>query len=559
MDEKASAIDIVKSYDEIAIEDSDVISESIFFFQLYEKRFLFFAPDETDPSSHPDICLYNDELLDAPHIMLNQSEYAGDEKLPKGIYRWICLYEQNSVVWSLMGHEEKIHDAINRLIELLSMSEKKKEHEFQKEFLYYWNSASKQEEKCSVYLQRDDEFSHLCIYHGKKEIRVIENSQMLTDINKTDRKNKREWVQHAELEAYFIPIIDSRDILPPHRGYQWTQSDIRNIVYGKQIAHISEDTLNQLKNTVPKYQDTLLLFGIKTDQLDIVFAAKLKLKQGSHRSLLDKICNDVISVEPWRVMRRDYRYLSAQIGNDLSLADSRILLVGVGSLGSYAAFELVKNGTKRLTIYDGDKLEEENVLRWIYGGIGRGSGKASTISILLQLLHPEIVVEAHDANLNSKYLEQDASKNDMIIFTIGSTDQQLKFNKQLKQLKCSVPVLYAWIEEGGANSHILYVDYRDKGCYECLYTDANGNRVSNRARRNTQELSARSLIQNGCGGTRAAYGTAVLLRTTAALLDIIGKINSGQICKSTLWDITPDRVMTSDLQIQMEGCDCCGL
>lgn len=73
----------------------------------------------------PGIYLYNDELLNAPHIMLNQEEYAGDEQLPKGIYRWICLYEQNSVVWSLMGHEEKIYDAINRLIELLSMTEKK--------------------------------------------------------------------------------------------------------------------------------------------------------------------------------------------------------------------------------------------------------------------------------------------------------------------------------------------------------------------------------------------------------------------------------------------------
>jgi len=99
-------------------------------------------------------------------------------------------------------------------------------------------------------------------------------------------------------------------------------------------------------------------------------------------------------------------------------------------------------------------------------------------------------------------------------------------------------------------------EYADK---ISVYTDINGNHVSNRARRNTQELSARSMIQNGCGGTRAAYGTAVLLRTTAALLDIIGKINSGQICKSTLWDITPGSVIASDLQIQMEGCDCCGL
>lgn len=559
MDEKVSALDIVRSYDEISIEDSDVLSESLFFFRLCGNRFLFFAPDENDPSSCPGIYLYNDELLNAPHIMLNQEEYAGDEQLPKGIYRWICLYEQNSVVWSLMGHEEKIYDAINRLIELLSMTEKEREYEFQKEFLYYWNSASKQKGKYSIYLQRDDEFTNLSLYYGEKEIRIIGDNLILTDINKLDKKNEREWIRHTELEAYFIPIIDSRGIIPPHRGYQWTQSDIRNIVYGKQVAHISDETFNQLKNITPKYQDILLVFGMKTEQTDIVFASKLKCKSGSHRPLLDKICNDVISVEPWRVSRKDYLYLSKQIGNDLSLTDSRTLLVGAGSLGSYAAFELVKNGTKHLTIYDGDKLEDENVLRWIYGGIGRGTGKASTISILLQLLHPEIVIDAHDTNLSNESLEQVALQNDMIIFTIGSTDQQLKFNKQLMQQKCSVPVLFVWIEEGGTNSHILYVNYQSKGCYECLYTDENGKRVNNRARRNTQELSVNGVVQNGCGGTRAAYGTAVLLRTTAALLEVISKIKSGHICESTLWDITPERVIASDLQIRMKGCDCCGL
>ena len=66
------------------------------------------------------------------------------------------------------------------------------------------------------------------------------------------------------------------------------------------------------------------------------------------------------------------------------------------------------------------------------------------------------------------------------------------------------------------------------------------------------------LIRNGCGGTRAAYGTAVILRTTVALLDTIRDIVDQRITNSTLIDIAPDRISISDTEFPMEACNCCG-
>ena len=115
-----------------------------------------------------------------------------------------------------------------------------------------------------------------------------------------------------------------------------------------------------------------------------------------------------------------------------------------------------------------------------------------------------------------------------------------------------------WLEEGGEYSHILFVNYDKQGCYECLFTDQQGMKVNNRARRNMDLSTESGIIRNGCGGTRAAYGTAVLLRTTAALLDTIRNIENHIITENTLIDITPDRIAVSDTVFPMEACECCG-
>lgn len=115
-----------------------------------------------------------------------------------------------------------------------------------------------------------------------------------------------------------------------------------------------------------------------------------------------------------------------------------------------------------------------------------------------------------------------------------------------------------WVEAGGKYSHILKVDYQKQGCYECLYTDENGNLVNNRARMGFDQEQVSAVIRNGCGGTRAVYGTATLLRTTAALLEVLNAIMDGRLVGSLLFDITPERIIKSKIQFPEEACACCG-
>lgn len=555
MDNQMTAKEILETYDDIVV--NQVYFEDWVMFRLFEKEFLLMSPSKDNISSVATICLYNDEGLDFPHILLKNIEIDEGRALPAGKYRWVCLYEQESVVQSLFSYEEKIMDAVDRLIELLTMTKTEKEREFQKEFLYYWNNATSSQ-SADVYLKQDTKFAKLQKYCSETTIRYIERDVGLTDLDSRDIKGKRKWQQHLEIEAFFIPITDSREILPPYRNHSWTIENVKEIIYGKQINHISADTYFQLKSEIVSTQNVVLVFEMSGLQAKVCFAVMVKCKNGGGKTLFEKIYEDGVDISLITTNRKDYLYLNEIIGNDRIIYGKKVLLVGGGSLGSYVAPELVKNGASDIVIYDGDRLHDENRMRWAFGGLGVNTNKANTLGFFLEMIHPQVHTEIHEKNLDEEALKSELQSVDLIIFTIGSSDTQLRFNRVLSELHCKIPVFFVWLEAGGWYSHILTVNYEKRGCFECLYTNADGKLVNNRAMLNTETQLVSSLVRNGCGGTRAAYGTSILLRTVAVLLNTMQKFFGGELKDNTLIDISPDTVSYPDYIIPMEECNCCG-
>ena len=554
MDNEISVLEILKSYDQIS--DIKQLCDDIFMFTLFDKIFVLFCPEKDSRSDRPLIYLYNDDALDYPHIMLREEVIKQEGPLPVGTYRFVCLYEHESIVNSIIPYEEKIVDSIDRLIELLSLSKTEQEKEFHKEFLFYWNTSSKSKLH-TIFINQEGSFSRLEMFASKSEVRLIEQNLTLSDINDRD-KDERKWIQHVETEAYYIPITDAREILPPHRGFEWSVDTVKEVIYGRQIDHIGSASLGRLKQQQSSAQSIILVFGMKADGVPVCYAVKLTCKSSGAKSLFDKICDDAFAVECLYTKRKDYLYLSEMIGNDIGLLEKKVLIIGCGSLGSYITWELAKNGAKTIKVYDGETLVDENTLRWAYSGLGVGVNKASHIEMMLHFLHPQVQVLSDVKNIDEKSLKEELSIADMIICTIGSSDTQLRLNRILMESGCKVPVFFAWLEAGGQYSHILSVDYSRPGCFECLYTDDNGNLVNNRANKNTEDQAAQGIIRNGCGGTRAAYGTAILLRTTAALLETIKRSNSMIKERNYLIDISPEAVTESDAVFPIGACNCCG-
>lgn len=314
----------------------------------------------------------------------------------------------------------------------------------------------------------------------------------------------------------------------------------------------------QLKQEIVSTRNVILVFEMNVVNTKVCFAVMVKCKNKSGRTLFEKINEDGTGISLIAVKRKDYLYLNEIIGNDRILYGKKVLLVGCGSLGSYVAPELVKNGAADIVLYDADKLYDENRMRWVFGGLGINLNKADILGIFLEMIHPQVHTEIHKNNLDKKALKSELQSAELIIFTIGNSDEQLKFNRILSELHCKIPVFFVWLEAGGKYSHILTVNYEKQGCFECLFTNTDGQLVNNRAMLNTEEQVESSLLRNGCGGTRAAYGTSVLLRTVAVLLNIMQKFFEGEIKNNTLIDILPDKVSYPAHIIPMEKCNCCG-
>lgn len=356
----------------------------------------------------------------------------------------------------------------------------------------------------------------------------------------------------------FLPIIDNRGILPPTKDRPWGKEQIIEIICSDITNHISLDSFHQLDTIQIKYDTFDIVFKMSVMQVPYRFLVRITFRGGHGKTLLDRITRHIYSVEMLQSKSMDYCYLNQIIGNSTSNLGKKVLLIGAGSLGSYVASELVKNGVNNLTIYDGDDLSNENFMRWFYSGIFKEGKKASHLELFLELMHPEIHINSYNENIDETKLNAEMASADCIIFTVGSSDTQLRMNRSLQKNSCKAKVLFAWLEAGGRYSHVLKIDYSKPGCFECLFTDDRGNMVNNQANVTADEIVELNTIRNGCGATRAAYGTSVLLRTTSVLLDVLNKEEHESSSGNYLVNISQNSVEYDDGAFVKEACHCCG-
>lgn len=523
--------------------------DNITFFSLDNKKYgICFLSDKVE-FCRPIVLIKKDDINNYPHVM--QFEVPIDHD--KNMYRFICLYESGSQINYLMSYEEKIIDSIDRLIRLVNLSKFEIEEEFQKEFLYYWNLQAHKDMLVQLYVEQKENFQSMNVYEKKKGnvgmLRLVSDGIRLND--------KMEWSCVHKVSSFYIPIIDNRGILPPVKGQSWGVKEILEIIKGKDLARINMETYGKLKETKISTNRVYLVFEMMVQNNHINFCCLVKFDTAKSETILNKLESSVIDVQLIKSRRCDYFYLSEQIGNAGLTYDKKLAVVGVGSLGSYLIEELVKHGFKNITIYDNDDLEEANIMRHKSMISWSGINKARAMKVVLESIHPEININARSEHFNQEIFDRDMGKFDLVIFTIGSSDTQLMSNCLFKNTNYDKPVIYVWLEAGGEFSHILKIDYRKKGCFECLYTDCDGNLINNKANILSTNFVEEKKIRNGCGATRVAYGTEVLLRTTCVILDTIKKVFSNDYKENCLIDIEPYSVTNRGSKFIERKCRYC--
>lgn len=108
-----------------------------------------------------------------------------------------------------------------------------------------------------------------------------------------------------------------------------------------------------------------------------------------------------------------------------SLRSTRVLIVGVGGVGSYCAECLIRTGLTRLTIVDGDTVQASNINRQLPATAQTiGLPKVAALKARLLEINPEAEIEALPVMANGEWLEANGLPYDYIIDAIDSVNDK---------------------------------------------------------------------------------------------------------------------------------------
>lgn len=170
------------------------------------------------------------------------------------------------------------------------------------------------------------------------------------------------------------------------------------------------------------------------------------------------------------------------------IKSKKVAIIGLGSLGSTIAYQLVKTGIEEFEFFDYDTLQPENISRHIGKITQLGMFKTDAVKEILKKINPIVYINSHTEDpFSGKSIidfEIILPKIDLLIITTGNLESELLANNFT--VSRHIPTLYCWCSgEVDMGGFFIYLP-PNGACYECfLHQKENGvDRIINSSRRN---------------------------------------------------------------------------
>jgi molybdopterin/thiamine biosynthesis adenylyltransferase len=153
------------------------------------------------------------------------------------------------------------------------------------------------------------------------------------------------------------------------------------------------------------------------------------------------------------------------------IANSHVVLIGVGGLGCAAAQYLVSSGIGKLTLCDFDIVAESNLSRQILyrpGDIGRLKTEAATDA--LQSLNPDTDLRSVSKRMSDEDMQTLFPACDLVIDASDNYGTRLAVNRSCLALK--LPWIMASCIRMEGQIMFMRPDLSNQACYRCAYGTA---------------------------------------------------------------------------------------
>ena len=172
------------------------------------------------------------------------------------------------------------------------------------------------------------------------------------------------------------------------------------------------------------------------------------------------------------VLRYSSHLLLEQVGElgQIKLKEARVLIVGLGGLGSPAALYLAAAGVGSLVLADFDCLEISNLQRQIaYQSDQLGDQKTAAMKHRLAKLNPEIQLRSINIQMQPQQLSLEVMMADLVLDCTDNMESRQMINAAC--VKTNVPLIVG--AASGLSGQLMFFDHRqaDSACYHCLFAD----------------------------------------------------------------------------------------
>lgn len=151
------------------------------------------------------------------------------------------------------------------------------------------------------------------------------------------------------------------------------------------------------------------------------------------------------------------------------LLASRVLIIGMGGLGSPVVMYLASAGIGHLVIVDDDVVEISNLQRQIAHGTNDiGLNKVESAKQTIQKLNPEIKITTYAERLNDKKLAAEVAAADVVIDATDNFSSRFALNTHCVKNKTPLISGAAIRMEGQVS---VFNKTLTSPCYRCLYKD----------------------------------------------------------------------------------------
>jgi adenylyltransferase/sulfurtransferase len=152
------------------------------------------------------------------------------------------------------------------------------------------------------------------------------------------------------------------------------------------------------------------------------------------------------------------------------LLDARVLIIGMGGLGSPVSMYLTAAGVGHLVISDYDRVDESNLQRQIvHTQASVNELKATSARDTLLRLNPAVSIDALNYELDDEELHEQVRQADVVVDCTDNFPSRFELNRV--SLATGRPVVSGAAIRWEGQVSTFIPKNPDSPCYQCLYPD----------------------------------------------------------------------------------------